>query len=153
MINDLTKTVFGGKLHRSYKLADVLKSLDQMGLLNNGELTEIAISQGSGVERCKKLTENIDLVTNKQIKHAKTYKRPSGQWIATISRNTTAPMLVVIDEQKTGKQYYLNIPPSAHRHLSGNTISVGFGSDGIPGSSQWWAYEVKDFATLCKLAK
>ena len=152
MINDLTKAVFGDNLEKSFKLADILEDLDNWNLLNHGEMAELAISFKSGVKKCDKMTENIDLVSGKQIKHAKTYYR-KGVWIATVSRNTTAPMLVVITEQNTKKQYYLNIPYSAHKHLSGNTIGVSFGPNGTSKNSQWMYYEVKDFATLCEQAK
>ena len=152
MINDITKAVFGDNLNKTYTLAEVLSGLDNLNLLNNGELTEIAISNVSGVKQCTKLTENIDLESGKQIKHAKTYFR-KGSWIATISRNTTAPMLVVITEQNTKKLHFLHIPYGAHKHLSGNTISISFGSDGRSKNSQWFKYEVGTFDKLCNLAK
>jgi hypothetical protein len=152
MINDLTKTVFGDKLDKSYKFSDVLAELDELDLLNHGELAELAISTKSGVQQCAKLTENIDLVSGKQIKHAKTYFR-NGSWIATVSRNTTAPMLIVITEQNTKKQYFLHIPYEAHRHLAGNTIGISFGYNGSSRNSHWFDYEVSSFDELCELAK
>lgn len=150
--NDLTRTVFGNMLNESFKLSDILDMLDEHSFLNLGELTEVAISKKSGVARCTKLTENIDLVSGKQIKYAKTYYR-DGSWRATITRNTTAPMLVVIDEQATRTQYFLHIPYQAHCHLAGNTIGVSFGPDGDSTGSKWMQYAVKDFDTLCELAK
>jgi hypothetical protein len=153
MNNQLVKAVFGNKLNKSYKLSDILSMLDKSSYLHMGEITEVGISNHSGVARCKKLTENIDLVTKKQIKYAKTYKRSAGSWCATVSRNTTAPMLVVVDEQCTGKQYYFYIPFKAHRHLKGNTINMSFGTDGCYTDGIWFDYQVKNFDTLCKFAK
>jgi len=150
--NPVTRSVFGDMLDESFKLSDILDMLDQNNFLNFGELTEVAISKKSGVARCTKLTENIDLVSGKQIKYAKTYYR-DGAWRATITRNTTAPMLIVIDEQGTRNQYYLHIPYNAHRHLAGNTIGVSFGPNGDSTGSKWMQYAVKDFDTLCELAK
>jgi hypothetical protein len=150
--NPLTRSVFGDMLDESVNVAEVLEILDRNNFLNLGEITEVAISKKSGVARCTKLTENIDLVSGKQIKYAKTYYR-DGSWRATISRNTTAPMLIVIDEQSTANQYYLHIPYHAHQHLAGSTIGVSFGPDGDSTNSKWMQYAVKDFDTLCKLAK
>jgi hypothetical protein len=127
--------------------------LDKMDLLQNGQLAELAISKTSGIAMCGKLTKNIDLVTGKQIKHARTHLRPTGSWYATISRNTTAPMLVVISETTTGKHYYLNIPYKAHSHMSGNTINISFGRNGTSFNSHWWRYKVDSYDELCELAK
>lgn len=157
MKNDLTKAVFGKKLDNTITVQQALQMFDDMGLLNIGELAELAISKKSGIERCKKQTENIDLVTGVQIKHAKTHLRPSGKyhyWGASISRNTTAPILAVITEQHTKKQYFLHIPYHAHKHMAGNTINVWFGADGTRLDSHWLQdYAVDSFAELCELAK
>jgi len=152
MINDLTKTIFGDNLDKSFKLSDLLTEFDNHNLLNIGEIAELAISIKSGVSRCTKMTENIDLVSGRQIKHAKTYYR-RGSWIATVSRNTNAPMLVVVTEQNTKKQHFFNIPYSAHRHLLGNTITIGFGYTGTDLSGKWFDYRVDSFDELCELAK
>jgi hypothetical protein len=153
MNNELTRAVFGNNLDKTYTLSDVLSSLNKIDLLNIGELAELAISKKSGVKKCIKMTENIDLESGHQIKHARTHLRPSGYWIATVSRNTTAPILLVVSETKTKKQYFFHIPYTAHSRLSGNTIGISFGRDGWPSSGQWWAYEVKSFSELCKIAK
>jgi hypothetical protein len=154
MDNPVTRAVFGTQLDKKYKLKDVLKVLDDLDLVNQGELTEIAISKVSKVARCQRMTENIDLVTNKQIKFAKARYRPSQDYLgASLSRNTTAPILAVINEPVSDQQYYLHIPYSAHRHLSGCTININFDKDGTPRPSKWWAYKVDSFDDLCKLAK
>ena len=152
MNNALTQTVFGDLLNKKFTLAYVLSMLDKMDLLQNGQLAELAISKSSGVKLCSKLTKNIDLVSGKQIKHARTHFR-DGRWQATISRNTTAPMLVVISETNTSEHYYLNIPYKAHSHMSGNTIGISFGEHGTSLNSHWWKYRVNSSNELCELAK
>ena len=157
MKNDLTKTVFGSRLNTSLKFHEALSILDEMGLLNIGELAEKAISKKSGVAQCKKLTENIDLVSGVQIKHDNTHLRASQGYrylIATISRNTTAPILSVITEQHTRKQYFLHIPYSAHKHMQGSTINISFGVDGTKTNCHWLEnHRVSSFRELCALAK
>lgn len=157
MINDLTKTVFGNNLDRSFKLSAVLSGLNDLNLLNIGELAEKAISMKSGVEQCTRNTPEIDLLSGAQVKHAQTSFLKNSPWQiqkAYISiKGTTAPILAVVTERVTGKQYFFNIPYQARRHLSGNTISICFDKHGNPGNSQWWAYEVQDFKTLCEMAK
>ena len=153
MNNELTQAVFGRMLDQKYTLSEVLTALDKLDLLNIGELAELAISKKSGVKKCGKMTENIDLESGHQIKHARTHLRPNGYWIATVSRNTTAPILLVVSETKTKKQYFFHIPYKAHRHLSGNTIGISFGAHGWPSSGQWWAYEITSFDELCEIAK
>lgn len=155
MINAVTKTVFGSKLNESATLADTLKFLASKGLLNEGELTELAISKKSGIEKCPTGTPEIDLVNGVQIKHARSHARSSGSGQAAyISiKNTRAPIFAVVTESVTGKQYFLHIPYNARKHLSGNTISIPFDNYGCPGSSQWWIYEVGSFDKLCELAK
>jgi len=153
MRNDLTQTVFGDLLDKRFTLAKVLTMLDKMDLLQNGQLAELAISKTSGVAMCDKLTKNIDLVSGVQIKHARTHLRPTGTWYATVSRKTTAPMLVVISESNTGKQYYLHIPYKAHSYMSGNTINISFGKDGTSLNSHWLRHRVDSYDKLCELAK
>lgn len=157
MINDLTKTIFGNGLHKTLTLSDALSLLTEMNLVNLGELAEQAISKKSGVKQCARNTPNIDLVSGVQIKHARTSFVKNNRYgiqKAYISiKGTDAPILAVITEQVTGKQYFLNIPYQARGHLCGNTISICFDQYGNPGQSQWWAYEVGSFKELCEIAK
>lgn len=157
MINDLTKTVFGSNLHKSYTLADVLSKLNKLNLLNSGELAERAISKKSGVKQCSRNTPEIDLESGVQIKHAQTNfvkSSSTNMQKAYIGiKGTRASILAVITEQVTGKQYFLNIPYKARQHLTGNTISICFDEYGNPGASQWWEYEVGSFKELCEMAK
>jgi hypothetical protein len=156
MVNDLTKTVFGSNLHKSFKLSHVLAELNKLNLLNSGELAERAISMKSGIEQCTRNTPEIDLVSGVQIKHAQTSfskSNPKQQKAFISIKGTKAPILAVITERITGAQYFLNIPYKARRHLTGNTISICFDQYGNPGKSQWWEYEVDSFKTLCEMAK
>lgn len=155
MINALTKTVFGHKLNESFTLADTLKFLSSKGLLNEGELAELAISKKSGIAKCPACTPEIDLVNGIQIKHARSHPRSSGNGqVAYISiKNTKATIFAVVTESVTGKQYFLHIPYKARQHLCGNTISIPFDNYGGPGNSQWWLHEVGSFDQLCELAK
>lgn len=155
MINALTKTVFGSKLNESATLADTLKFLASKGLLNEGELAELAISKKSGIAKCKTNTPEIDLINGVQIKHARSHPRSSGNGqVAYITiKNTKAPIFAVVTESVTGRQYYLHIPYKDRKHLSGSAISIPFDNYGSPGNSQWWLNDVGSFENLCELAK
>jgi len=154
MSNALTQTLFGNQLQSTMSLESAINFLLSKNLINVGELAEQAISKQSGVAMCIKNTANIDLVSGVQIKYS-TVKQPasSDYYRAYISINTTAPMLCVIYNPVLNEQYFLHIPYSAFRHLSGNCISIYFGKDGNPCSSIWWHYEVESFEELCELAK
>ena len=154
MSNALTQTLFGSQLHVPTTLENAINFLLSKNLINVGELAEQAISKKSGVAMCSKNTANIDLVSGVQIKYS-TVKKPasSDRYLAYISINTTAPILCVITNPVINEQYFLHIPYSAFRHLSGNCIAISFGKDGHPGSSIWWHYEVDSFEELCEAAK
>lgn len=154
MSNVLTQTLFGSELQKVMSLENAISLLLSKDLINVGELAEQAISKKSGVAMCNKNTANIDLVSGVQIKYS-TVKKPasSDYYLAYISINTTAPILCVITNPILQEQYFLHIPYSAFRHLSGNCISISFGQDGVPGKSIWWHYEVDSFEELCEAAK
>jgi len=154
MKNALTQTLFGNKLLSTMTLEDAFNLLLSKNLINVGELAEQAISKKSGVAMCGRNTANIDLVSGVQVKYS-TVKKPasSDRYLAYISINTTAPILCVINNFVINRQYYLYIPYRAFGHLSGNCINISFGTDGYPGLSQWWNYEVDTFEELCELAK
>ena len=154
MNNALTQTIFGNELHAHMSLLDAISLLGSKNLINVGELAEQAISKKSGVAMCSKNTANIDLVSGVQIKYATVKMSASSDYYrAYISINTTAPILCVINNPVINEQYFLHIPYRAFRHLSGNCISISFGTDGQPGSSIWWQYEIDSFEELCELAK
>ncbi len=150
----LAEAYFGVDVDNKMTLMEAIVLLRKHDLINHGELAERAISVQSGVQMCDKNTPNIDLVTGKQVKSANVKRSVSSEhYKAHISINTTAPMLCVVTNLVEEKQYFLHIPPSAHRHLSANAISIPFGKDGLGGASQWWEYQVDSFEDLCKLAK
>lgn len=154
MSNALTHTLFGSELSTMMSLENAINLLLAKNLINVGELAEQAISKKSGVAMCGKNTANIDLVSGVQIKYSTVTKPASSErYLAYISINTTAPILCVINNPVLNEQYFLHIPYRAFRHLSGSCITITFGKDGNPGSSQWWHYEVDSFEELCELAK
>jgi hypothetical protein len=150
----LAEAYFGVDVNKKMTLMEAIVLLRRHDLINHGELAERAISVASGVDMCDKNTPNIDLVTGKQIKSAQVKKAiSSDHYKAHININTTAPMLCVVTNIIEGKQYFLHIPASAHKHLNSNAISIPFGKDGLGGESQWWKYQVDSFEDLCNLAK
>lgn len=151
----LENTMYQDLLSKQMTFKEALNIIRADSLLNIGELAERAISIKSGVKLCIRNTPNIDTVTGKQIKHVTVKKPDSGKYyLAYITVRTDAPILCVITNEVSNKQYFLYIPFEAHAHLSGSCINISFGKDGMtPGKSQWWEYQVKDFKTLCNLAK
>ena len=155
MSNILVETVYKSRLKENMTLEQAFDILFKDDLINTGKLTELAVSKRSGIAMCTPCTPNIDLVSGKQIKYA-TVTRPdsSDYYTATVSRNTTADILLVITNPiENYKQYFLYIPYGEHWHLSGNTISIPFGRDGLGGSSKWWHFQVDSFDKLCEMAK
>lgn len=152
MNNALTRAVFGRKLNKSYTLAETLSMLNDMELLQIGELAELAISEHSGVALCAKNTPEVDTVTGKQIKHAQTHPE-RGNMRAHFGIDTSAPILLVVSENLTKQQYYFHVPYKDYRHMNAKTISIPFNEDGSPKrSNKWWNNEVNDFNELCALA-
>ena len=152
MNNALTRAVFGRKLNQTYTLSEALSMLNNMDLIQIGELAELAISEQSGVALCAKNTPDVDTVTGKQIKHAQTHP-DRGAMKAYFGINTTAPILLVVTENLTKKQYYFHIPYKYYSEMSGNSISIPFNADGSPKTTnRWWGHEVNDFNELCALA-
>ena len=155
MSNILVETVYELRLKETMTLEQAFDMLFKDDLINTGKLTELAVSKRSGVAMCTPCTPNIDLVSGKQIKYA-TVTRPesSDYYGATVSRNTTADILLVITNPvENYKQYFLYIPYSEHFHLSGNTITVPFGRHGTSGQSKWWHFQIDSFDKLCEMAK
>ena len=164
MRNELTKTVFGKNLNRTYTLSEAITMLHKMDMFNIGELAERAISKKSKVPQCAKNTPDADLINGKEIKHAQTHPENPGNGTMTAyitKRNKQSQILGVVTEQLTGKQYYFNIPFCAYNQTSANTLSIPFELDGTPRKEpkaakllpNWWDYEVKSFNELCKIAK
>lgn len=158
MSNILIETVFKNELMNTMTLKDAIELLTKNNLIDIGELAERAISIKSGVDRCSKNTPNIDLVSEKQIKHAQTNPDnlgKAGNLRAHISiKGITAPILAVVTERVTKKQYFFYFPYSSFSMYDANTFSICFNSNtGEPASGWAWGYEVASFAKLCKMAK
>jgi hypothetical protein len=155
MANILVETLYESRLKETMTLEQAFDMLLRDDLINTGKLTELAMSNRSGVAMCPPCTPNIDLESGIQVKYA-TVTRPasSDYYGATVRRQTTAPIaLVITNPMEEYKQYFLFIPYRVHSHLSGNTINVPFGRDGLGAVSKWWNYEVDSFDALCALVK
>jgi hypothetical protein len=148
----LLNTIFNDIMDKRMTVRKVLKLIQSKKLFDTGKLAEQGISIKSGVGLCETNTQNIDLVSGKQIKHGTTNPTNDGYRKASIGTDTTADILAVITETLTGDQYFLYIPYSAHKKLKGS-IAIRFELDGTPCKSKWWKYQVESFEKLCKLAK
>jgi hypothetical protein len=153
---NMFETVFGNKLNQQFTLSDAISLLDDLDLINIGELAEQAISIGSNIQRCSKNTPEIDLISGVQIKHGRT--NPDTQhnglkaWCSI--KNHKSTILFVATERRTAKEYYFVFPYSSYKKQCGNTVGIPFDYNGDPiRSNHWWAYEVDSFKELCKLAK
>lgn len=156
MSNVLVETVFGNDLKTNMSLQDAIDRLTKANLIDIGELAELATSKKSGVGQCDKNTPNIDLVSGKQIKHAQTNPDHVDRGVlkAHISiKGITAPILAVVTERVSKRQYFFHFPYSSFKHLYGNTFTITFDTYGRRGNGQWWYYEVDSFEKLCDLAK
>jgi len=157
MDNILLETVFGEDLKKTFTLEEAYEIFAKKNLIEVGELAEQAISKKSGVAQCEKNTPEIDLITGKQIKHAQT--NPNGNNINSLKawfsvKNTSAPILLVVTERLTKKQYFFYIPYSSYAHVNANAISIPFELHGAPRrSNHWWKHEVTTWNELCNLAK
>lgn len=152
----LRDTVLADVLNKRMTVKKTYNMLYEMGMINKGQLAELAISKTAGVALCPTGTPNIDIVTGKQIKYAQAAKGTGSQQVrAFISRNTTAPILAVVYNPFTDTQYFFYIPQWAHDHLSGNCITISFGKDGTKDiTAHWlWEFSVDSFEALCELAK
>jgi hypothetical protein len=156
MINqDLFGAVFGDTLNQRVTLSRAIEILDELSLINIGELAEQAISIKSKIALCSKNTPEIDLVSGKQIKHGRTNPgtQHAGLKAFCSIKNHTSTILFVATETYSKKEYYFVFPYSSYGYYSGNTICVPFDWDGTPiRSNKWWSYEVGSFERLCECA-
>lgn len=158
-MTDLTliQEIFGKKLQQKMTLQEAILLLSEKKLIDIGEVAELAISKGSGVDMCAKNTANIDLVTGYQVKHGQTNPDhvSRGTLKAHISiRGITTTILAVVTERVSRKQYYFCFPYSSFEEYAGNTFHVVFKPCGSPSRKAWtWAYEVGSFKELCEIAK
>jgi hypothetical protein len=158
MSNILVETVFGNRLAKQMTLKDAIDLLTKANLIDIGELAERAISIKSGISQCDKNTPNIDLVSGKQIKHAQTNPDNVGK-VSSLKayitiRGITAPILAVVTERVTKKQYFFYFPYKSFSMYNANTFTICFnGKTGKPATGWAWDYEVESFEKLCELAK
>jgi len=155
--NVLIQTIFDKRLTETKTLQEAIDVLFEMNLIDIGELAELAISKKSGIKQCSKNTPGIDLVSGKQIKHARTNPDDLGKVSslkAYISiKGITAPILAVVTERVTKKQYFFYFPYKSFSMYYGNTFSICFkGNTGEPASGWAWDYEVDSFEKLCAMA-
>ena len=154
--SSLLHTVFGNKLTQNFTLEDAVNFLNDLDLINIGELAELAISIGSNVQRCSKNTPEIDLVSGKQIKHGRTNPDTQHNGLKAFCsiKNHKSTILFVATERRTSKEYYFAFPHSSYKKHHGNTIAIPFDFAGRPvKTNHWWRYEVESFEKLCELAK
>jgi hypothetical protein len=155
--NTLVETIFDKRLTEKKTLRETIDMLFDMNLINIGELAELAISKKSGIDQCSKNTPGIDLVSGKQIKHAQTNPDNQGK-VSTLFayitiKGITAPILAVVTERVTNKQYYFYFPYKSFCMYNGNTFSICFnGTTGEPTRGWAWEYEVESFEKLCAMA-
>lgn len=158
-MSQLYRTIFGSRLYQEFKLKDAILLLESKDLIDVGELAELAISKKSKIIRCSKNHPDIDLVSGKQIKHARTNpENPTYEGknlVAYITtRNHKSTILTIVTERLTNKEYYFVFPYSSYSHVNANTIGIPFYSDGKPYlKNKWWQYQVESFEQLCEMAK
>ena len=145
--------LLGSQAEKKVTLADAFKTLLDMDLINIGEVGEQTISNASGIERCPRNTAKIDLVSGVQIKTAQTYPDRSLLHAYFAPGNTKAPILLMVLERLTGKEYFFFFKYRDYKNRFWSSICLPFESDGAPKrSNYWWDHEIT-FSELCKLAK
>lgn len=162
MVNDLTVALFGRTgLNKSMPVKDVLTMLQDLDLLNVGELAEKAIAKKIGVAQAERCNAGSDLVNGWEIKHGQARKVNRGArrcaYVAGL-KNKHGLLRVVITELLTGRLYFFKIPYSAYQYCVGSTIKFNFDLDGTPRRQQhhtsfrpnFWDYEVESFDNLCE---
>ena len=134
-------------------MAEAFKALLDMDLINIGEAGEQTISNASGVDRCSRNTAKIDLVSGVQIKTAQTYPDKGLLQAYFAPGNTRAPILLMVVERLTGKEYFFSFSYNRYKSKIGSSICIPFELDGTPRRhNHWWDNEIT-FRELQKLAK
>ena len=149
----MVENLLGAQADEAVTLAEAFKVLLAMNLINIGEAGEQTISNASGVRRCARNTAKIDLVSGVQIKTAQTYPDNGKLQAYFAPGNTRAPILLMVVERLTGKEYFFHFRHKDYKHRIGSSICIPFESDGSPRESNyWWDHEIT-FSELCRLAK
>lgn len=149
----IAKHLLGSNSTKNVTLIEAFNILLGMDLINIGEVGEQTISNASGVARCPRNTARIDLVSGVQIKTAQTYPDKGKLQAYFAPGNTKAPILLVVLERLTGKEYFFSFSYNRYKHQIGSSICLPFDADGTPRrSNHWWDNEI-EFKDVQKLAK
>jgi len=163
MVNDLTVTLFGEQaLNQKMTFKDTLSLLQELDLINVGELAEKAVAKKTGIKQASRCQTAYDLENGWEIKHGQA--RANGKntqrnaYVAGM-RNKTGTLRVVITELLTGKLYFFKVPFRAYKECRDSSLQWVFETDGSPrrqfikpGAStrpNFWDYEVASFDELC----
>jgi hypothetical protein len=149
----MVEHLLGGQATEKVTLAEAFKVLLHMDLINIGEAGEQTISNASGVDRCSRNTAKIDLVSGVQIKTAQTYPDNDKLQAYFAPGNTRAPILLMVVERLTGKEYFFSFKYNDYKDRIGSSIRIPFESNGSPRlCNDWWRHEIS-FSELCRLAR
>ena len=160
MVNDLTVTLFGHQaLNQQMSFKDTLALLQDLDLINIGELAEKAVAKKVGVKQTGRCNVGYDLENGWEIKHGQTHLNSRGtQRKAFIAgmHNKTGTLRVVITERLTGKLYFFKVPHKAYKDYATSSLNWCFDVAGTPqripkaATSRpcYWDYEVETFDEL-----
>ena len=149
----MVEHLLGEQATKKVTMAEAFKALLDMDLINIGEAGEQTISNASGVGRCSRNTAKIDLVSGVQIKTAQTYPDKGALQAYFAPGNTRAPILLMVVERLTGKEYFFSFSYNRYKSKIGSSICIPFELDGTPRRhNHWWDNEIS-FSELQKLAK
>ena len=151
-MNFMIEHLLGSKAQETTTFEQAFKTLLNMGLINIGEAGEQTISNASGVARCPRNTAKIDLDSGIQVKTAQTYPDKGKLQAYFAPGNTKAPILWMVVERLTGKEYFFFFRHRDYKDRIGSSICVPFDIDGSPRrDNHWWEHEIS-FSELCQLA-
>jgi len=152
-MNFMIEQLLGNQAQEKVTFAEAFKTLLYMDLINIGQVGEQTISNASGVARCPRNTAKIDLVSGVQIKTAQTYPDKGKLDAYFAPGNTKAPILLMVIERLTGKEYFFFFKYKDYKNTIGSSNCLPFLLDGTPRrSNHWWDYDITS-SDLCKLAR
>jgi len=161
VVNDLTLTLFGEQaLNKRMSFKDTLTLLQELDLINVGELAEKAIAKKTGVRQTSRCQQGYDLENGWEIKHGQSHPNKKGtQRRAYIGgmENKTGTLRIVITERLTGQLYFFKVPFRAYKDYRSSSLNWNFDPDGTPqrvpraATSRpcYWDFEVSSFDELC----
>jgi len=149
----IAEHILGTKAKNNVTLVEAFNLLLGMNLINIGEAGEQTISNASGVARCPRNTAKIDLISGVQVKTAQTYPDKGKLQAYFAPGNTKAPILFIVLERLTGKEYFFRFSYRHYKEQIGSSICIPFEADGTPRrTNHWWDHEIS-FDDICKIAK